>query len=268
MSQVSVYGLSWQGPISELAQIVQRIQRLRAFGRLSLRNLERMGIAHFYFRAGKLVHIVGSRGNAQTTLLDVQEWRKATLRFDRGVTTPEVTVNEEYEQLLDSIILNMQQRGVVRAQPVPPMPRVVESRLAASSEGKQLISPAEWRLLVEGTRRVSLAVAQLVGPREALKVLQDILDDCATTFPAFASLKISSNGYLQVIERSALDHLSRHELLEGFAALIAICQHFCTPIIGERKAHKLIIQALQEMGPALTGLGVFHVDSRLLGNEK
>jgi hypothetical protein len=127
-----------------------------------------------------------------------------------------------------------------------------------------LITPQEWRVLVEGTRRVSLAVAHLVGPQEALTVLRDILEDCAAAFPAFSSLQIASSGYLSVVDTSQLDRMPRNEVLEGFAALIATCQYFCAPIIGDQDAHKLMIQALSDVGPALVNLGVFSIDYALL----
>jgi hypothetical protein len=55
-------------------------------------------------------------------------------------------------------------------------------------------------------------------------------------------------------------------LLEGFAALITICQYFCSPIIGEKEAHRLIIRSLQDVGPALINLGVFQVNNYLLSS--
>lgn len=62
--------------------------------------------------------------------------------------------------------------------------------------------------------------------------------------PAFSGLRISPNGYLYVMDKSHLDRMPREDLLEGFSALIAICQYFCSPIVGEVEAHKLIIRAL------------------------
>jgi hypothetical protein len=143
---------------------------------------------------------------------------------------------------------------------------IIEGDLVGTSEPKQLITPAEWHLLIEATRRASLAVAHLIGPHEALNVLRDILDDCSSSFPAFVFLKISSNGYLQVTDQSHLDHISRDELIEGFTALIAICQHFCAPIIGERDAHRLILKALQELALPLGTIGVFRIDNHLLAS--
>ncbi|GAC1484581.1 MAG: hypothetical protein NVS2B12_39410 [Ktedonobacteraceae bacterium] len=269
MSQASLFGAAWQGSLNDLATIVHYIRRSHAFGRLSLRNLEQLSIAHLYFRAGKLIHIVGHRGDARTILIELQNWKRAMIRFDRGVASAETTLNDEYEQLFLAVLDNLQQRGLVIVPniPAPVTSRVIEGDLIATSDAKQLIAPWEWHVLVEGTRRVSLAVAHVVGPREAFAVLKDILEDCAASFPAFASLKIAPSGYLYIADRSQLDHMSREDLLEGFAALIAICQYFCSPIVGERNAHKLMLQSLQELGPPFVSLGVFRVDNQLLFNN-
>jgi hypothetical protein len=146
----------------------------------------------------------------------------------------------------------------------PPPSRIIESDLIATPNVEELINPWEWQVLVEGTRRISLAVAHLVGPREAVDVLRDILDDCSAGFPALSGLEIAATGYLHVTRTSQLDHISRRELLEGFAALFATCEYFCSPIIGEEEAHALMIQALNNIGPTLVGLGVFQINKRSL----
>ncbi len=176
---------------------------MRAFGRLSMRNIERLGIVHLYFRAGKLVHIVGNRGDALSILDDMQEWSRAFLRFDRAVTTSEVTVGDEYEKRLDDVLIHLHHSGPVT---LPPPPRIIDSNIIEAYDARQLIAPWDWQVLVEGTRRVSLAVAHLVGLGKALTVLRDILDDCSSAFPAFANLQIAPSGYLQVVDRSYLDH--------------------------------------------------------------
>jgi hypothetical protein len=275
--------MSRQGSLSDLANFIQNIKRSHAFGRLSLRNSEYIGIAHLYYRAGRLVHIVGNRGDARAVLLDLKNWRQASVRFERCKFIAQALPNEEHEHLLDDVLAHLYRRGLVTqalpfsqnqdqhsayTQPIPRIQIIVESDLAARSEPKQLITPQEWHLLIEATRRASLAVAHLVGPHEALKILQDIVDDCSSSFPAFAFLKISPNGHLQVTDQSHLDHLPRQELIEGFTALIEICQHFCAPIIGERDAHRLILKALHELALPLATLGAFRVDNHLLTSEE
>ncbi len=266
-------GTQWQGSLRDLASIVNIIQRSRASGRLTLRNTIRLGLAHLYFRGGKLVHLVGNRGDARATLNDLRGWTRAIVRFEPGVPIGNECVSSEHEQPFEALLIQLQRRGVVMVPrppapptptPVPETPRIVDSHLVATPQARQLITPWEWRVLIEGTRRVSMAVAHLVGPREALIVLRDILDDCSAAFPAFSGLQIAPGGYLQVADISQLDRVPRAEILEGFAALISICHYFCSPIIGEEEAHKLVIQALGDVGPALVSLGVFQISHHLL----
>ncbi len=264
VTQSQSFGPSWQGTLRDLANIVTTIRRSRAFGRLTVRNEERLGVAHFYFQAGRLVHIISNRGDADATLRDVLTWTRATVRFVRGMPPTGGTITEEQEQHFDAFIQLLQKRGIAAT---PPSPRIVEGAVVATGATEQLITPQEWRILVEGTRRVSMAVAHLIGPVEAMNVLRDILDDCSAAFPAFTSLQIAPTGYLHVSDTTQFDHMPRGELLEGFAALFSICQYFCAPIIGEAEAHRLIIQSLGDVGPSLVSLGAFRIDRSLLSSK-
>ncbi len=264
MPQASLFGPSWQGSLQDLANIVQQVRRMRTFGRLTLRNAERFSIAHLYFRAGKLALIVGNRGNAHLTLNELREWRHAYIHFDRGITTDDEIIGSEYEQFLDEVLVHLHQQGLVM---LPQVPKIIDSHIVVVDEGRRLIAPWEWQVLIEGTRRVSLAVARLVGSEQELSVLRSILDDCASTFPAFASLQIASDGYLQVVDRSFLDRMPREDLFKGFTALITTCQRFCSPIIGTREAHRLIVRALKEIAPVLENMGVFRVDNQLFSGH-
>ena len=260
---MSSFGPLWRGSLRELAHVVFYIRRSSAFGRLSLRNTERLSVAHLYFRAGKLVQIVGNRGDNQAILRELQEWTSASVRFDRGVASSVTELGESYERLFDAVLLTLHKRGLV-SMPKRTDGNVIEGQITSTPVVKQLITPLEWRILMEGTRRISFAVTKLVGPQEAFNVLRDILEDCSSAFPAFASLRIAPSGYLEVTDSSKLDRMPREDLLEGFTALFAICQYFCVPLIGEQNAHRLLVSALQDVGPALVSLGVFQVDNRLL----
>lgn len=255
----------WQGSLWDLTRIVTAIRQAHAFGRLTLRNSDRVGIIHLYFHSGRLIHIVGSSGDAGAALLDLSRWTHATVRFERGATSVAPTITDEQVRGFDELLLHFQHIGLTATLP---QPRVVEGNVVSKTQGEQLLTPQEWRLLIEGTRRVSLAVAHLIGPREALKVLRDILDDCSAAFPAFATLQIASTGYLQITDTTQLDRMPRQELLEGFNALIATCQYFCVPIIGEVEAHKLIIQGLGDICTSMITLGVFRVNNSLLASPR
>lgn len=255
----------WQGSLWDLTLIILMIRRSRSIGRLTLRNSDRIGVAHLYFQGGKLVHVVGSCGDVEVTLQDLRGWTHAMVRFERGSSVTNTLLTKEQTQSFEELLEHYQTMGLTAP---PEVPRVVEGDVISKTPGEPLLTPQEWHIMIEATRRVSMAVAHLIGPREALKVLQDILDDCSTAFPAFASLQIASSGHLQVNDTSQLDRMPRQELLEGFSALIATCQYFCAPLVGEADAHKLMIQALGNLGPALISLGVFQVNNGLLASRK
>src|SRR5262245_11371969 len=98
----------WQGSLVDLATMVQQVRQIHAFGRLSLRSSARFSIVHLYFRAGTLTHAAGNRGDVQTILADIREWRQGVIRFDRGIITSEVTLNNEHEQLFLETLLHLQ----------------------------------------------------------------------------------------------------------------------------------------------------------------
>ncbi len=306
VTQILLSGSPWRGSLRDLASMVNAMRRSWAFGRLTLRSTTHVGLAHLYFRAGKVVHIVSNSGDADATLADLLHWTHAVARFERGIATSSQNVSIEHERMFNDLLLQLQQRTGV---PIPERPRmtqpperqritpprgregfetrsasfaegpygtritpplerphatsypqrqrVVDSHIIAAAGAEQLITPMEWRILVEGIRRSSLAVAQLVGPQEAMSVLRDILDDFSSAFPALSCLQIAPGGYLQVVRTAQLDRIPRLEVIKGFAALIATCRHFCSPIIGEENARRLIMQALNGIGPALASLGVF-----------
>jgi len=314
VTQILLSGSPWRGSLRDLASMVNAIRRSWAFGRLTLRSTTHVGLAHLYFRAGKVVHIVSNSGDADATLADLLHWTHAVARFERGIATSSQNVSIEHERMFNDLLLQLQRRNGVpmpadainrvptrpgMTQPperqrmtpprgregfetrsasfaegpygtriTPPLERphavsyhqrqrVVDSHIIAAPGAEQLITPMEWRILVEGIRRASLAVAQLVGPQEAMSVLRDILDDFSSAFPALSCLQLAPGGYLQVVRTAQLDRIPRLEVIKGFAALLATCRHFCSPIIGEENARRLIMQALNGIGPALASLGVF-----------
>ncbi len=265
---------SWQGSLRDLTRIVTSIRHIHAFGRLTLRNTDRISIAHVYFHNGKLAHIVGSSGEAEATLRDLHNWTHAVIRFERGATATGLTLTDEQESSFDILLLHFQKLGLVEAPTTPRMveapgmPRVVEGEVVSMTAGEQLLTPHEWQILIESTRRVSLAVAHVVGARQAPRALRTILDDCSETFPAVATLQVVASGHMQITESSHLDRMPRTELLAGFHALFVTCQRFCSFLVGERDAHRLIIQALGDLCLTLVGMGVFQINNGLLATHK
>ena len=292
MTQAMPPGSPWRGSLRDLAQIVNDIRRLRAFGRLTLRSTTHIGLAHLFFRGGKLVHIVSNSGDASATLADLQRWTRAVVHFERGIPLGKQNVQREHEQIFENLLVHLQKRSVgtvpenssvtpasesprmftmpeapratsvsanPRAAPAFESERVIDSQVIATPGAERLITPQEWYVLVESTRRVSQAVAHLVGPQEAISALRDILDDFSSAFPALSSLHIATGGYLQVVRTTQLDRIPRRKVIEGFAALLATCRHFCTPIIGEENARRLLVRAMGDIGPSLINLGIYNI---------
>jgi hypothetical protein len=55
-------------------------------GRLSIRNNERVGLVHLYFKERRLVHVAGYKRDAEAVLHDLLTWTKGRVRFDPAVT--------------------------------------------------------------------------------------------------------------------------------------------------------------------------------------
>ena len=106
MAQANPFHSPWQGSLWDLTRIVITIRRARAFGRLTLRNSDRVGIVHLYFHSGNLVHIVGSSGNAEATLHDLMSWTHAVIRFERGTTPTTMTLSKAEVQSFDELLLS------------------------------------------------------------------------------------------------------------------------------------------------------------------
>src|SRR5579859_1844286 len=128
------FSLSWRGTLRDLATITRNIRRTRAQGRLTIRNTARLGVAHLYFRGGDLMHVVGNHLDAKATFADLRTWSKATVRFERGVLAHNEGNIEEYEQLLDDVLLQLRVRGITLPPEHAP---VVESHLVTASQSQK-----------------------------------------------------------------------------------------------------------------------------------
>jgi Domain of unknown function (DUF4388) len=77
---------------SEVTFALIEIRDCASSGRLSVRNGERPGLAHLYFKEGRLVYVVGDKRDAEAVLHDLLYWSKGQVRFDPAVTV-------EYEDI-------------------------------------------------------------------------------------------------------------------------------------------------------------------------
>ncbi len=112
-----------QEPLQALMAVVARIRGTSGTGRLSLRNTARVGTLHLYFERGRLVHIQGTRANADELLIDLAGWKEGLIRFDVGVSPERHTVTPEQEQFFQQTLILLQQRGIINtaSRPLPPI---------------------------------------------------------------------------------------------------------------------------------------------------
>src|SRR5260370_32382708 len=99
VTQVMPPGSPWRGSLRDLTQIVNDIRRLRAFGRLTLRSTTHIGLAHLFFRAGNLVHIVSNSGEASATPADLPHSTPTAVRFERGIPEGKQNVSSDHARI-------------------------------------------------------------------------------------------------------------------------------------------------------------------------
>ncbi len=85
--------------LAEITLVLLHIRDTRASGRLSIRNAERLGLAHLYFNQARLGHITGDKGDGESMLKDLLTWTKGSVRFDPAVVVNNETINWQQAQL-------------------------------------------------------------------------------------------------------------------------------------------------------------------------
>src|SRR5579863_929886 len=70
------------GYFAEVTLVLIDIRDRGTSGRLSIRNSEKFGLAHLYFREARLVHVAGDKHGGEAVLQDLLSWSKGNCRFD------------------------------------------------------------------------------------------------------------------------------------------------------------------------------------------
>lgn len=105
--------------LSELSGLVAAFRAQGRTVRLVVRNVDRLGLLHLYFGAGRLVHVEGHAGSPAMALRDLATWFHGAIRLD-GVAAPASPAGgaEALEGYLDLALKELEMRGVV--YPAPP----------------------------------------------------------------------------------------------------------------------------------------------------
>nr|BBH88606.1 hypothetical protein KTC_33570 [Thermosporothrix sp. COM3] len=93
------------------------IQSRRASGRLALRNGERFGVAHLYFKEARLVHVTGDKRASVEVLQDLLCWKKGSVRFDSAVICECDDVSWQQAEVFAHWLALLEMRAVVQGMP-------------------------------------------------------------------------------------------------------------------------------------------------------
>lgn len=109
--------------LSELTGIVAAVRAQGRTVRIVVRNVDRLGLLHLYFAAGRLAHVEGHAGNASLALRDLATWYHGAVRLD-AVASPVAPGADTMalDGYLDLALKELEMRGVVYPAPPSVMP--------------------------------------------------------------------------------------------------------------------------------------------------
>jgi hypothetical protein len=102
-------------PLARLAQFVAAARTRDVPTRLVVRNTERFGLLHLYFRGGRLVHLEGHLADPVQCLTDLGTWRYGVVRQDEiGGAALFGPLDPALDPALDRALRRLEAQGVVQ----------------------------------------------------------------------------------------------------------------------------------------------------------
>jgi hypothetical protein len=102
---------------SEVTFALIEIRDCKSSGRLSIRNGERIGLAHLYFKEGRFVHVVGDKRDAEAVLYGLLSWSKGQVRFDPAVTVAYEDVTWQQVEVFSRWLSLLEMHGLAHGIP-------------------------------------------------------------------------------------------------------------------------------------------------------
>lgn len=96
---------------TQIINLLILIRQNYASGRLALRNSERFGVAHLYFKDARLIHVTGSKGESEAVLLDILCWTYANIRFEAGIHVGDGNVTVQTIFLYERWLSHLEMQG-------------------------------------------------------------------------------------------------------------------------------------------------------------
>jgi hypothetical protein len=105
------------GYLAEVTLALLQIRDTRASGRLSIRNEERFGLAHLYFKEACLIHITGDRRDGESVLNDLLTWSKGKVRFDSSLMVNYKSITWQQAQIFSRWLAFLEMHGIMHGIP-------------------------------------------------------------------------------------------------------------------------------------------------------
>jgi hypothetical protein len=167
----SSHGISHHARLSYFAEaslILVHIRDMSASGRLSLRNRERTGLAHFYFNAARLVHVTGDKVTGEAVLQDVLSWSRGHVRFDPAAAASREDLTWQQAEIFTRWVSLLEMHGVVHGVArhrleglaqhltarLPGKPIALPSAVEHYEEYKEAARIQQWQQLGDGVQQL------------------------------------------------------------------------------------------------------------------
>ena len=114
-----------RGYLAEVTLALLQIRDTRTSGRLSIRNGERFGLAHLYFKEACLIHVIGDKRDGEIILNDLLTWSKGTVRFDPALMVSYESVTWQQAQIFARWLAFLEMRAIMQGIPRTRLDRFV-----------------------------------------------------------------------------------------------------------------------------------------------
>jgi hypothetical protein len=109
--------VSRPGYLAEVTLTLLHIRDTRVSGRLSIRNDERFGLAHLYFKEACLIHVTGDKRDGESVLNDLLTWSKGKVRFDPSLMVNYESITWQQAQIFSRWLTFLEMRGTMQGIP-------------------------------------------------------------------------------------------------------------------------------------------------------
>jgi hypothetical protein len=172
------------GYLAEVTLALLQIRDTRAYGRLSIRNGERFGLAHLYFKEACLVHVTGDKRDGEIVLNDLLTWSKGAVRFDPACLVNYKSLTWQQAQLFTRWLAFLEMRGVMQGIPrsrlegfvrsltehLPAEPITFPQQIAFYEEHEEEVRTRQWQRLGDDVRHL----VERTVPEEQRQQLQQL----------------------------------------------------------------------------------------------